>query len=313
VFTSSSAALLALVLLVGASAIAQPRLPDCEASPSRLELPAEPTGKVREVCISPELPITFLFDSPLVPGSLELQERERFEDVAPGMRSFTLHPPADLQTGERFKVVVRFADGAAPTSATFMLVGHPALGTRQVNVFRLKRTVEDYQQETQQEREKSRRLGQELERMRLEKGPGGLTGLVASGLMAVENQGVKAEDITKDIIKAPGNALRIDKAISYRSTTRAENMVRLAVAVMLVNQGTQPWTLKDAALVGKGQEPKPVKVSWQPSPLSPDPQEPGLVVVEWELTAREAQGPFTLKLWDESGSRLVTLGNVTFP
>jgi uncharacterized protein (TIGR02268 family) len=313
VFASSPAALLALVLRAGANAIAQPRLPDCEASPSRLELPAEPTGEVQEVCISPELPITFRFDSPLVPGSVEPQGRERFEDVSTGTRSFNILPPADLQTGERFKVVVRFADGAAPTSATFILVGHPALGIQQVNVFRLKRTVEDYQRENQEERKKSQQLGQELERMRLEHGPGGLTGLFASGLMAVESQGVKAEDITNDIIKAPGNALGIHKAISYRSTTRAENVVRVAVAVKLVNPGMQPWTLKDAALVGKGQEPKPVKVSWQPSPIPPGADTPGVVVVEWELTAREAQGPFTLKLWDESGSRLVTLGNVTFP
>jgi uncharacterized protein (TIGR02268 family) len=268
---------------------------------------------VQEVCISPELPITFRFDSPLVPGSLELQDRERFEDVSTGTRSFTVLPPADLQTGERFKVVVRFADGAAPTSATFMLVGHPALGTRQVNVFRLKRTVEDYQRENQEERKKSQQLGQELERMRLEKGPGGLTGLIASGLMAVQDQSVKVEEITNGIIRPASNALGILMAISYRSTTRAENVVRVAVAVELVNLGTQPWTLKDAALVGKGQESKPVKVSWQPSPISPDPKERGVVVVEWELTAREARGPFTLKLWDESGMRLVTIGNVTFP
>jgi len=313
VFASSPAALLALVLLMGASATAQPRLPDCEASPTRVELPAEPTGKVQEVCISPELPITFLFDSPLVPGSLELQERERFEDVAPGTRSFTLHTPADLQTGERFKVVVRFADGAAPTSATFMLVAHPALGTRQVNVFRLKRTVEDYQRENQEERKKSQQLGQELERMRLEKGPGGIAGLIASGLMAVEDQSVKAEEITRGVTRHASNALDIDKVISYRSTTRAESVVRVAVAVMLLNLGTQPWTLKDAALVGKGQEPKPVKVNWQPSPILPGADTPGMVVVEWEMTAREARSPFTLKLWDESGMRLVTIGNVTFP
>jgi hypothetical protein len=33
-------------------------------------------------------------------------------------------------------------------------------------------------------------------------------------------------------------------------------------------------------------------------------------MVELELMARES---FTLKLWDESGSRLVTLGDVAYP
>jgi hypothetical protein len=39
----------------------------------------------------------------------------------------------------------------------------------------------------------------------------------------------------------------------------------------------------------------------------------GSVLVETELTEREARQPFTLKLWDESGGRLVTLEGVTFP
>ncbi|WP_233166522.1 DUF2381 family protein [Archangium sp. Cb G35] len=37
-----------------------------------------------------------------------------------------------------------------------------------------------------------------------------------------------------------------------------------------------------------------------------------MVVVDWELTAQETRGPFTLKLWDEIGMRLVTIGNMTF-
>lgn len=66
--------------------------------------------------------------------------------------------------------------------------------------------------------------------------------------------------------------------------------------------------------MAKGQEPKATKVSWQPSPVLPGEEVLAtVVVVEWELTAQEAQGLFTLKLWDESGKRLVTLGNVTFP
>ncbi|WP_084609615.1 DUF2381 family protein [Archangium violaceum] len=34
------------------------------------------------------------------------------------------------------KVTVRFADGAAPASASFWLVGHTSRGTRRVEVFR---------------------------------------------------------------------------------------------------------------------------------------------------------------------------------
>ena len=53
-----------------------------------------------------------------------------------------------------------------------------------------------------------------------------------------------------------------------------------------------------------------VKV-WSRAPIPPG--EGGLVVMETELMEEEARGTFVLKLWDESGRRLVTLGNVTFP
>jgi uncharacterized protein (TIGR02268 family) len=281
----------------------------------RIELPAEPASELPEVCISPELPTTFHFDSPLMSGSMELQGRERFEDVAPGTRSFTVFAPADLGTGERLKVGVRFSDGAAPTRATFMLVGHPAFGIRDVGVFRYKRTVEDYQRETLEEREKSQRLREEFERVRLETGPGGITELISAGMM--NRGGIVVRELLRNALVPPNNALDLQEAYSYRSiTTRkegGEHMVRVAVEVKLLNPGTQPWTVRDAALVRKGQGAMPMKLVWQASPLQPGAVELALVVVELEMTARDAQGTFTLKMWDESGSRLVTLGNVTFP
>ncbi|HYO52619.1 DUF2381 family protein [Archangium sp.] len=81
---------------------------------SRIELAAEPGGEVPRVCMLPELGALFVFDSPLLPGGVEVQARERFVDVSVGTRSFTVIAPADLQTGERFKVVARFADGVTP-------------------------------------------------------------------------------------------------------------------------------------------------------------------------------------------------------
>jgi|GEM_PF-3450571 len=115
------------------------------------------------------------------------------------------------------------------------------------------------------------------------------------------------------VIKAPSNALDSHKTISYRFSTRAADVVRVAVAVELTNPGTLPWTVKGAVLVGKNQEVKPLRLIWQPLPIPPNPEELGVIVVELEMTAREARGPFTLKLWDESEKRVVTLGNVTFP
>jgi uncharacterized protein (TIGR02268 family) len=90
-----------------------------------------------------------------------------------------------------------------------------------------------------------------------------------------------------------------------------EHYLRVAVAMVMENPGTEPWTAKDAALlVGKGHDVKEAKM-WQLTPIPPG--QTGLVMVETELLAQEARGTFTLKLWDENGGRLVTLGGVTFP
>lgn len=316
--TSPPAVLLLLALLADASATAQPPLPSCEASPHRIELLAVPTDKTPEVCISPDLPTTFRFDSPLPPGAVELQERERFEDVSTGTRSITVIPPKDLRPGERLKLVVRFTDGAAPTSATFELVGHPARAARQVEVFRNRRTVEDYQQEVKEKEARIRQLQSELVRTQAEGSGLGITGLIASGLLKVDVknvQGVLAKDLTSTITNPSANALLTPTVISYRSTTtrreKGEDVMRVAVAMVMDNPGTAPWTAKDAALlVGKGQDVKEAK-AWQLAPIPPGGS--GLVMVETELLAHEARGTFTLKLWDENGGRLVTLGGVTFP
>ena len=50
---------------------------------------------------------------------------------------------------------------------------------------------------------------------------------------------------------------------------------------------------------------------WPLAPILPNQEV--LLVVETELLEEEARGTFVLKLWDASGSRLVTVGNVTFP
>ncbi|ATB34391.1 DUF2381 family protein [Melittangium boletus] len=311
---SSVVASLALVLFVGTSARAQPSLPECEVSPPPIELPEVPPSQGWEVCISPGVSTTLRFDAPLPPGAVVLRGRERFVDVLMGTHSFMVLPSAALQPGERFEVEVRFGDGSAPTNATFWLVVHPAVATHQVNVLRHPRTVEDYQRENQAEREKSQRLAREMERMRAEHGPGGLTGLIANGWVTVLGKGVQAKSIGESVTRASTNALKVYQVDSYRSNLVDVTKARVAVAVELKNRGGgQPWVVKGAALMVLGGEARSVSTFWQSEPLDSDAEKAGWVVVELELPVAELQGPRTLKLWDESGGRLVTLGNVTFP
>lgn len=316
--TALSSLLLALMLLMATHATAEPRLPVCAESPLRFELTAESAGETREVCISPDQPLVFRFDAPLLPGSPEVSGRERLEDVATGDRSIILIPRADLQPGESFEVKARFADGAAPTSATFRVVVHPVLGAGRVDVTRHARTLEDYQRDYRVEREKSQRIGEELERVLVERGPGGLTGLFASGLLQVEDTAgdFKAKSLTEELTQPSSNVLTVETVLSCRATTTrmvgAQSVVRVAVVMRVRNPSSLTWMLRDAALLRKGREPRRVR-AWQSAPLAPSPSESGLVAVELEMTKQEARGTFTLKAWDESGQRLVTLGNVTFP
>jgi hypothetical protein len=77
---------------------------------------------------------------------VELEAKEQEVRVVQAGGVVTLVPGGSLMPGRRFKMTVRFGDGAAPASVSFVLVVHPAWGQRQVEVFRRKRTVESYQQ-----------------------------------------------------------------------------------------------------------------------------------------------------------------------
>jgi uncharacterized protein (TIGR02268 family) len=264
------------------------------------------------VCISPDVPLTFRFNSPLQPDSEKIQERERFDEVNPGQKTLTLVPPKNLEDGERFKVEVCFADGEAPKCATFLLVGHPGLGLHQVEVFRQTRPVAYYQEVAEEAQAENQRLSEEVRQLRAERGvPEGLRGVFASGLLEREG-GIQCEDLTKRVTAAEANALVLDRVRSCRAEGR------IAVQVSLTTRNAVPWMAAGVVLRGpKGEMLKPLPL-WQPEPIPLD--EPGVrrnplsrVVVEALAAETEARGTYTLTLWDADRKRTVTLGNVTFP
>jgi uncharacterized protein (TIGR02268 family) len=159
--------LFVLALLAAPPDAAEPPPEDvCETASSRIELTGGPTAKPPPVCLGPGLPITFQFDGLLKPGSVRIEQRERFVDVSVGSRSLTLLPPGNLETGEHFRVEVCFADGAAPACATFVLRAHPGLGMSRVEVFRQPIPVAYYQQEVREVRVDDQRLREEVRQLR---------------------------------------------------------------------------------------------------------------------------------------------------
>ena len=240
---------------------------------------------------------------------MEVQPGGRLADWIPGKESLTLHviPKGDFLPGERVKVTVRVADGAAPTGATFWLVGHAARGARRVEVFRESRPADVLQKEKDEAQAEARQCQEDKARLLDErKEPGGLMGAA----WLEREKPVKSKDIYKDLKHDPTNALRTETARSYSQRPSETRPGGMAVRLGFLNPGAGPWMAAGAVL--KDSTSVEVELSaWQASAIAPGAL--GFVVVGSEREPGLLVCPCILKLWEAQGPRSVTLGNVTFP
>jgi uncharacterized protein (TIGR02268 family) len=307
VLASSPAVLLALALLVGSTAAAQPRSIPCEMGTRRIELKTEPTGEVPELCIGPELSTTILFyGAELLSNGVTVEGREHFTLVDPGSTTLRLVPAERVMPGDRFRLTVRFRDRSAPASAIFWLVVYSGKVEPLVEVYREKRTIESYQKEVQEKDTQLHQCQEDNERLLAEKeSPEGLTGLLATGLMG--EKGVIPKNLSKSVVQHPRNAFRVLRVFSYRS------MSRVAVELKLEPiPGMKPWRAVRAELVGLGRRALRVKPPWQREPFREEAEDQRMVI-EAEAAKVETRGSFTLKVWDEDGLRTIILTGVVFP
>lgn len=302
--TTSRTGLLLLALVAGNAGAAENTPPaSCERGDLRIELTADPPSETPVLCTTPGLTTTLLFDTTLL--RMELEGRERFHRVMEDTQGLTFVPSEAMLDEKPLRLTVYFADGAGPASASFLVMVHPALAARQVDVLRHTRPVALYELAERKAQATAQQCEEEKTQLRAElDGPGGLRGLRFSGLMD-QNQGVKVHDISTAIHRKPGNALHTSSIWAYRAHHR------IAVEMALHNQGTRPWTFKDALLrCEKGEELRPLPM------LRPDTISPGQmnvrIMVEMDAKTESAKGSCTLTLWGTDG-RFITLGNVTFP
>jgi uncharacterized protein (TIGR02268 family) len=306
---SPGAVMLAALLAGAAQAAESPPVPRCAAT-ARFDLAAGSPEGAPEVCASADEPTAFVFDSRVAGGAVEFQPVGRLAHWALGEDGLSLYviPRGDYLPGERVKVTVRFADGAAPASASFWLVGHAAKGTRRVYVFRQPRPPDVCEKERDEAQAEARQCQEDKARLLAERQePGGLMGLAW-----LEGAGVVAStSIRQSVTKPPANALRLVEARSYSYTPTGEtHPASVAVRLGLSNPGAEPWTLAGAALVDSAGE----QVELARWPLAPIPANgAGAVVVGIEGERAQLGCPCTLKLWETTGPRTVTLEYVTFP
>lgn len=298
--------LLALVLLAG-PVLAQPVAASCRPGVRHLVVSAESPGEVHPICISPGRPTVFSFDTQLAPGSVTLEGSDGFTLVDPGGSLLKLVPSDKVRLGAPLRLMVRFADGAAPSSAVFMLVAHAAHAEPLVDVHRRTRTVDSYQQELRAKEEEARLCHEENARLRSDRESlGGLMGLLESGVMGED--GVASQNLRKDVTVPPTNPLWVASATGFRSAGRGALVLELDNPV-----GAPAWSTEGVALTLEGKRSTGLKVLrlWQEAPILPGKS--GRVMVETESPPDNARGPYTVKLWEAGGTRAVTLGNVTFP
>jgi uncharacterized protein (TIGR02268 family) len=307
---ASTPAALALTLLAAVPDVTQvPPLPDCQALQERVDLSPEPEGKAHELCISPGIVTTWLFEDSLPPGAVHLEVEAKDVMLVQVGRVVTLLPSERLIPGQRVNMTVRFDDGAAPASASFVLVVHPARAQRQVEVFRQKRTMASYQQALQAREAEAQQCHEQNAQLRAAQGrPDGLRGLRGAGLMG--QGGVAFRKLNRGVTTRPGSVLKAPVATSYRASARVAVEVQLT---LLAPVGTEPWEAEGAVLIGPGGRELPVLGVWQEAPVTLGEEGEHFVMVEAEAKPEEAQGTFTLKLWGKGGMSPLTLDGVRFP
>lgn len=295
-----------LILILASSAVPMDSSSGASCEDTRSFELSLPSASLQEICVSPGTMTGMLFDTNVV---VDIQDEERFVEVARGHNGISLVPPADMTPGERLRLTVNFQVGGVHQSVTFALVAHPGQATHQVNVYRDTRTWQSLRDEANLAVLKSGQQQKENENLREELGltkatlklSVGLSGLYANGYLI--GQGITARVVdASEGARAP-HSLDADRAITYRSAKS------LGVEVWVSNNTTEPWRMVRASFVTAEGRTVVADRIWQKLPLLPG--QSLQVFVEFE-TASENMERVTVQLW-EDGQRVITLPRVLFP
>jgi uncharacterized protein (TIGR02268 family) len=302
----SSVGLLTFVLLSGPAQAETPSFVECESASPRVDLmPELKNEKPPKACISANIATVLMFNTDINRDSVAVQGRERFESFEVTDRVIVLKPKSTLMPGERFLLTVTFRDGASPMDAAFLLIAHPALATRQIDVFRRTRSAEAYRQEAQEAWAEVTQLKsrvKQLEGQVLTKG--GLMDLLANGL--VDFRGVAAHDLT-GLQGRRSDTLDVGDGISLFAACSS----RVALSLPLSQSSPLEWSLKEIFLTDDhGGVFKPL--TWLGCSSIPSDGVPCQLLLEWQFTSTEDMRPFTLVLVGADG-RTARVSKIVFP
>lgn len=297
----SSAIPLALLLLVTAS-VARAQPSPCQTPVRRIELATSP-GPPPELCVSPGLSTTLLFDQELATDAVELEGRERFRRVEATGSLLVLVPSEKLAPGERLRLKVRFKETGPAASAAFMLAVYRDQAEQQIEISSPPAPGTCQAELQRKEEELQRCLDQ-----RASPPPQALASLAALMMeSAIEPRLLTTKRLTSpSVITAPAEGLAVMRVSLHRSRSR------FVVEVRVMNTGPEkPWVAAGAAFLGRsGEVLEPFHVL-QSQPLAPG--EIGQVWVEAPVPAVGPIGPWALEVWDGERTRTFTLKGLRLP
>ncbi|HEX5752095.1 MAG TPA: DUF2381 family protein [Archangium sp.] len=276
-----------------------------------LELTAENADVQHPVRIRPHESTTLVFDTPLQPGGVRVEDGQGVKVAVSEAEGVVLLLPTRAPPLDRPpRVTVRFADGQVPGGVTFRLVEDVLRAEHQVRVYRQPRSGESLQLESRQQRERAEWCEAALAQERARPpGPcsGSLQGLLEAGLVG-EGLGILARELMSSLSSRPGAPLMVTEAWSYRAEARQQ----VAVELNVKNTSALAWTTEGAELVSTEGVRLRVTRVWQSGPLLPEGQV--RLVVEAEAPEKkQLQSTFLLKLGEAGGARTFTVRGVAFP
>lgn len=278
--------LLALALLAGSQAAAQPQPPVRQRQDRSATLPAPPAEPLLELYMAADSSTTVVFDGRLDRDSLVV-DRTRFKWVDVGDNILFLQLVADLGPGERLIVKIRFMDKGLPAQAILAIVTHSTLVDRSVEVDRRPNTPEALQAALDQR-------DVELEELKARCEGANPVALVLSEWL---NEDTSPTKLTRVGAQGPVSGLKVKESTGYKGKSSA------LVAVRLRNlPGQPPWAVSQARITPEGGAPVPVlSVRMQRPYLAPN--EEGLVVVELKTAPWATSKVLNVELVDASGQR----------
>lgn len=289
----SPPALLLALLLLGTASTAWAQPSPCQTGRRRIEL-KEGAAPPPEICISPGLVTSLLFDRELAP-KVELEGRPRFERVEAMNRTMLLVPSEKLAPGDRLQLTVRFTGTEAPASASFILVVHRDEADGRVDIFSAPRCPEACQAEIARKEEELRscREGQPP------RSRGGLARLLIDGAFDDNPLPQRLLDLPPPIL-TPGAAFRVTRLRLHIAKDRL-----VLEANVVNNDPSRPLRLGGAAVTGASGKPlEPLDVVL-PEPIPPRKNDSLWV----EVTRPNERLPdgYSLQVWDEDKMRTFTL------